>query len=108
MKGELDFKTVEKAIQKLRETGPNTPGFTYFMPSPTEGKRILIQGWLGPAEAAQMVADIWHGEKTVDDFNCIEEIDQEIDIENYEGYCMEYDFTSDVDTMINTYLLQGR
>ena len=50
-------------------------GYTYFLPSPTQGKRFMIHGWLGPGEAAQMVSDIWNGKKTVDDFDCIQEID---------------------------------
>lgn len=68
----------ESFIDVLRELERNTPppdGYTYILPSPNEGKRLLIHGWIYPAEAANMAWQIWQGEATVDDFPEMTEID---------------------------------
>lgn len=70
--------TAESFIDVLRELERNTPppdGYTYILPSPNEGKRLLIHGWIYPAEAANMAWKIWQGEATVDDFPEMTEID---------------------------------
>ena len=64
-------------IQKLEETEKQRTGYTYFLPSPTQGKRFMIHGWIGPCEASKMVLDIWTGKKTVNDFDCIQEIENQ-------------------------------
>lgn len=68
----------ESILDALRELERNTPppdGYTYILPSPNEGKRLLIHGWIYPAEAARMASQIWQGEATVDDFPEMTEID---------------------------------
>lgn len=70
--------TAESFIDVLRELERNTPppdGYTYILPSPNDGKRLLIHGWIYPAEAARMASQIWEGKATVDDFPEMTEID---------------------------------
>ena len=56
---------------------PPRNGYTYFFPSPNEGKRLLITGWIDPSEAALIAENILLGKKTVHDYDCVEEIDLE-------------------------------
>ena len=68
----------ESFLDVLRELERNTPppdGYTYILPSPNEGKRLLIHGWIYPGTAAEMVSEIWEGKATVDDFPEMTEID---------------------------------
>ena len=68
----------ESILDVLRELERNTPppdGYTYILSYPNERKRLLIHGWVYPAEAARMASQIWQGEATVDDFPEMTEID---------------------------------
>ena len=68
----------ESMLEVFREVERNTPppdGYTYILPSPNEGKRLLIHGWIYPGTAAEMVSKIWEGKATVDDFPEMTEID---------------------------------
>ena len=70
--------TAESFIDVLRELERNTPppdGYTYILPSPNEGKRLLIHGWIYPGTASEMAWQIWQGKATVDDFPEMTEID---------------------------------
>lgn len=68
----------ESFIDVLRELERNTPppdGYTYILPSPNDGKRLLIHGWIYPGTASEMAWQIWQGKATVDDFPEMTEID---------------------------------
>ena len=50
----LTAERVKEAIRKLKEAESKREGYTYILPSPNKGKQLLIHGWIGPGEAAQM------------------------------------------------------
>ena len=67
---------LEKAIKKLKEANCSFDGnYTYFLPSPNEGKRLMIRGPYGPGEAAKIATDILQGKAKIEDYECVEEID---------------------------------
>ena len=68
-------ETIEDAVKQLKKARVNLTGYSYFLPSKTEGKRLEIHGWLRPGEAAKIAQDIWTGKNTVDDYDCVQEID---------------------------------
>ena len=73
--GEAMANAVINAMDATALLCPPENGYTYFMPSPTPGKRLFIQGWYMPLDVALMVTKIWNGENTVSDFPGITEID---------------------------------
>ena len=66
---------INDALNHLTEVLPPPNGYTYIMPSPNEGKRLLITGWISPSKAAQITHEILAGEMGADDYNCVKEID---------------------------------
>ena len=74
----LTAERVKEAIRKLKEAESKREGYTYILPSPNKGKQLLIHGWIGPGEAAQMAWQILRGEKKIEDFEMVTEIDSEL------------------------------
>ena len=74
-------------ISKIRKQCEPKDGYSYFMPSPNQGKKYYIHGWIYPEQVADMVVAVWEGKKTVDEIPEMEEIDIPM-FEVFEGgYC---------------------
>lgn len=71
----ITAKDLEDAIETLYKQEESRDGYTYFLPSPNRGKRLLIHGWIYPDEAALMAYNVWKGTKTVADYPSMTEID---------------------------------
>lgn len=69
-------KEIRSLLKNIYEqSSPSKNGYAYFFPSPNKGKRLLITGWIDPSKAALIAENILLGKKTVDDYDCVEEID---------------------------------
>ena len=66
---------LEKAVSDLVNRQPPRDGYTYFLPSPNPGKRLMIHGWIMPDEAASMAWNVLTGKAAVSDYPCMKEID---------------------------------
>ena len=71
----ITAKDLEDAIETLYKQEENRDGYTYILPSPNTGKRLLIHGWIWWDEAALMAYNVWKGTKTVADYPSMTEID---------------------------------
>ena len=73
--GLLTAEEIQKAMKKLTDAEKTRTGYTYLFPSPNEGKRLMIHGWIGPGQAADMVWKVYCGESKIEDYESMEEID---------------------------------
>ena len=74
----ITAKDIEDAVKRLEKNAlQNRDKHTYFFPSPHNGKRLQITGNIYPYTAAVMAFKVWTGEKTVEDFPEMTEIDIE-------------------------------
>ena len=69
------YKAIKRAVKKLKEKTANQNGYTYVLPSPNEGKQIVIHGWIWPWEAAEMCSNVLAGKKKIEDYPCMTETD---------------------------------
>lgn len=66
---------IRKSLKNIFKHFSLRNGYTYLLPSPNEGKRLLITGWIDPSKAALIAKNILLGKKTVHDYDCVKEID---------------------------------
>ena len=61
-------KDIETTLQKLIIKYDTPHDYVYSFPSPNDGKRLIIQGPIGPSVAAKIVHKIWKNEAKIQDF----------------------------------------
>lgn len=69
----MSIELIERMVRNLKKNAGRP--FHYFLPSPNEGKRLHIHGYIGPSAAVEIAMKIWGGELTIDSIDCVEEID---------------------------------
>ena len=65
---------IDRVIENICKTLPPKDGYTYFFPSCNEGKRLMITGWIDPCNATRIAKKILTGESSINDYDCVEEI----------------------------------
>lgn len=71
----ITIDDIKRAVKALKSSMPNPPRYLYTMPSPREGKRLVIVGPIGPGAAAEMFYKVWKSQARVEDFEYMEEED---------------------------------
>jgi len=74
-KNTITEKVIKAAVKHLKEAAQNIDGYTYVYPSNNEGKRLVIHGWVTPWEASVMFANVLNGDKKVEDYPEMKEIE---------------------------------
>lgn len=72
---ELTYQNFKKAMRSFRKAfvAKANKGYVYVLPSPNEGKQLVIRGQIGPGEAAAMATEIWKGTAKVSDYPWMKE-----------------------------------
>ena len=66
---------LDRRIYEIASLYNKKEGYTYIMPSPNPGKRLLIHGWIDPSKAAYITEEIMLGRANPWDFEGVEEIE---------------------------------
>ena len=75
----LTYKMIKKAVEQLKKNGYKDE-YIYKVPSPNDGKLLVIRGPVGPWQAAEMFTDVWNGKSKIEDCPYMQEVDSMLDI----------------------------